>query len=806
MAKRQKKEATPETTKLPFYKDYRFRFIMGIAITGFAIFLFISIFSYFFTWDNDQSLSTNPGMGTRAVEAQNQGGQLGYRLAAWLVGKWFGVAAIFIPLFMIVWGLRLLKFRILPFYKTLYSCLFGAIIVSVSLAFLSSHHSLRSLLGNGLGGAHGYYISSWMVASIGTLGTAIALIIALILLGIFINRRTIDKLEKFFLYLSGLIKRKKVKPATANAGAEPEDGEEEEDDDSTGTAEVPEVKGGKELVPLEATFEIDPSWIKNQPDGTDKPELDMEVKEVKEEIKEKVEGEEQPDLVQEFGLYDPTLDIRDYQRPPLELLEDYKNKDASVTKEELERNKNKIVKTLADYKVGIEKIIATIGPSVTLYEIVPKAGVRIASIKRLEDDIALSLSALGIRIIAPIPGKGTVGIEVPNEKPEVVSMLSILKSPRFQEAKFDLPVALGKTISNETYVFDLTKMPHLLVAGATGQGKSVGLNAILTSLLYKKHPAELKLVMVDPKKVELTLYSKLEKHFLAKLPDADEAIITDTQKVVYTLKSLCMEMDSRYDLLKLAQVRNVKEYNEKFVNRKLNPNNGHRFLPYIVLVIDEFADLIMTAGREIEEPIARLAQMARAIGIHLIIATQRPTTNIITGLIKANFPARIAFRVISMVDSRTILDSPGANQLVGRGDMLVSTGNELTRVQCAFVDLPEVERITDFIGNQRGYVTAFELPEYKGEDAEGAVKITSLDKLDDKFEEAAKLVVQHQQGSTSLIQRRMELGYNRAGRIMDQLELAGIVGPSEGSKARQVLVSDFETLDEILRSLRGAGR
>ena len=440
------------------------------------------------------------------------------------------------------------------------------------------------------------------------------------------------------------------------------------------------------------------------------------------------------------------------------------------------------------------------GPTVTLYEIVPAPGVRISKIKNLEDDIALSLSALGIRIIAPIPGRGTIGIEVPNQKPEVVSMHSILRSAKFQESKFDLAIALGKTISNETFVVDLTKMPHLLVAGATGQGKSVGLNAIITSLLYKKHPAQLKFVLVDPKKVELTLYNKLERHFLAKLPDSQEAIITDTQKVINTLNSLCIEMDSRYDMLKLAHVRTIKEYNEKFVSRRLNPNKGHKYLPYIVVIIDEFADLLMTAGREIEGPIQRLAQLARAIGIHLVIATQRPTTNIITGVIKANFPARIAFRVSSMIDSRTILDTPGANQLIGKGDMLISTGSDLVRVQCAFVDTPEVERITDFIGNQKGYATAFELPEYTGETGEDALDI-DLGKRDDLFEDAARVVVMHQQGSTSLIQRKFSIGYNRAGRIIDQLEAAGIVGPFEGSKARQVLIQDDVSLENIFRSL-----
>ncbi|MCC8062271.1 MAG: DNA translocase FtsK [Rikenellaceae bacterium] len=514
--------------------------------------------------------------------------------------------------------------------------------------------------------------------------------------------------------------------------------------------------------------------------------------------------EEQVDdeVINSSDLYDPTLELSHYRKPPVELLDDHTRR-VTVTDEELVENKNRIVTTLENFGIRIDTIEATIGPTVTLYEIVPAPGVRISKIKNLEDDIALSLSALGIRIIAPIPGKGTVGIEVPNKDKEVVSMYSVIKSPKFHDSHADLPVALGKTIQNETFVFDLAKMPHLLVAGATGQGKSVGLNAIITSLLYKKHPAELKFVLVDPKKVELTLYAKLEKHFLAKMPDAEEAIITDTQKVIYTLNSLCIEMDARYDLLKAAKVRNIKEYNEKFINRRLNPEKGHRFLPYFVVIVDEFADLIMTAGREIETPIARIAQLARAVGIHLIIATQRPTTNIITGVIKANFPARIAFRVTSMIDSRTILDQPGANQLVGRGDMLISTGNEVTRVQCAFIDTPEVDRITDHIEHQQGYTTAYELPEYTPEGEESSsVSGDVLTKRDSLFEEVARYVVANQMGSASTIQRKFSIGFNRAGRLIDQLEAAGIVGHSEGGgKPRQVLVSDPMSLEMILDNL-----
>ncbi|MEO7080656.1 MAG: DNA translocase FtsK, partial [Flavobacteriales bacterium] len=534
-------------------------------------------------------------------------------------------------------------------------------------------------------------------------------------------------------------------------------------------ASVPELE-------MEPAVPMDFSGITEEANG-----FSVEVRAPEEELSES----EIENKLKEFGEYDPTLDLSSYVPPTLDLLAEHSTGELTVTKEELEENKNKIVTTLNNYNIGIEKIKATIGPTVTLYEIVPQAGVRISKIKNLEDDIALSLAALGIRIIAPIPGKGTIGIEVPNSNPQVVSMRAVVASEKFQNSKYDLPIVLGKTISNETFVTDLAKMPHLLMAGATGQGKSVGLNAILVSLLYKKHPSQIKFVLVDPKKVELTLFNKIERHFLAKLPGEGEAIITDTKKVVATLNSLCIEMDERYELLKDAEVRNIKEYNAKFVSRRLNPENGHRFLPYIVLVVDEFADLIMTAGREVETPIARLAQLARAIGIHLIIATQRPSVNIITGTIKANFPARIAFRVTSKIDSRTILDSGGADQLIGRGDMLLSTGNDLIRIQCAFVDTPEVEAITAFIGNQRGYPDALLLPDVPTEDNElGSVDDGDRDSM---FEDAARVVVQTQQGSTSLIQRKLKLGYNRAGRIVDQLEAAGILGGFEGSKARKVL-------------------
>ena len=564
-----------------------------------------------------------------------------------------------------------------------------------------------------------------------------------------------------------------------------------------------------ESIPLDSSQnekeKISPEIFKNSKEKTKekifekhllkKDELVMEVETTKEE--ETLDYKIANDLIKKQGFFDPTLELSKFKMPNLDLLKNYGETGIKINQEELEANKNKIVETLNNYKIGISNIKATIGPTVTLYEIVPDAGIRISKIKSLEDDIALSLSALGIRIIAPIPGKGTIGIEVPNQNPTVVSMRSVITSTKFQNAEMELPIALGKTISNETFVVDLVKMPHLLMAGATGQGKSVGLNAVLTSLIFKKHPAEVKFVLVDPKKVELNIYSKIERHYLAKLPDTEEAIITDNTKVINTLNSLCIEMDNRYELLKNAMCRNIKEYNLKFKQRKLNPKDGHNFLPYIILVVDEFADLIMTAGKEVETPIARLAQLARAIGIHLIIATQRPSVNVITGIIKANFPARIAFRVASKIDSRTILDSGGADQLIGRGDMLYTQGNELTRIQCAFVDTPEVESISSFVGGQTGYSQAHLLPEYSGEENNSSIEIDPSER-DSLFREAAEVIVTAQQGSASLLQRKLKLGYNRAGRIIDQMEAAGVVGPFEGSKARQVLISDLTTLDRLL--------
>ncbi len=827
-----KKESVKKESKtVENHRDGRYSFIVGIFVLFFAAYLLLAIISYFFTWENDQSFIWQRVFSSSLISVDNWTGKVGAFLSNMLVNKGFGLAAIGIPFILMLVALRILKFRPYPLRKTLQNLVLGIILLSVILGF--AFGDAKGVFGSGLGGEHGYFVSKWLSAFIGSLGTLFVLVFAIILYAISVNRDTIFYINRFFGSVSDLFKPKPVEATAETFDNEPAvvqtEVRNEEAKLKPMVKEKPIVRAIETVQAKAATFTIvrDPEEEEYPTEKEDFNEsaafpvssfVSPNPFEVKEEPREKLEPivlgdskvkflveqtaeeKEATDDMINSELYDPTLELSSYQRPPIELLEDYKS-NHRVSEEELMANKEKIVSTLGHYKIQIESIKATTGPTVTLYEIIPAPGIKISKIKNLEDDIALSLAALGIRIIAPIPGKGTIGIEVPNQKPDVVSMLSILKSAKFQESKFDLPIGLGKTISNEIYVVDLAKMPHLLVAGATGQGKSVGLNAILTSLLYKKHPSELKLVMIDPKKVELTLYSKIERHFLAMIPDADDAIITDTQKVINTLNSLCMEMDSRYDLLKKAQVRNIKEYNEKFISRRLNPNNDHRFLPYIVVVIDEFADLIMTAGREIEMPIARLAQLARAIGIHLVIATQRPTTNIITGVIKANFPARIAFRVSSMIDSRTIIDQPGANQLIGRGDMLVSNGSDLTRVQCAFVDTPEVERITDFIGNQRAYPTAYLLPEYIPEGQGDAAASVDLDKRDALFDEAARLIVMNQQGSTSLIQRKFSIGYNRAGRLIDQLEAAGVVGPFEGSKARQVLIMDELSLEHLLTDL-----
>jgi S-DNA-T family DNA segregation ATPase FtsK/SpoIIIE len=761
-----------------FFRDERVRITIGSFFVLLSLYFGIAFISYLFTWKADQDFMWEKVFSGPEITVDNNAGKLGAWVSAVFMNQWFGIAGFLFPFMLFVIGISLFKFQIFNTWRTIKISLAGIILMSVSFGYIFGKHN--EFLGSGPGGGHGFFISQWLNASLGKTGTGFMLLLLVFGFFIFSYKSTLPFLKSLIKNLLSRRNKTLEEPLTENS-------------DHPGNSDEIEVSE-EEVEPEDELLIIDPvpPVIKEPVIPVDEGQIAMEV-----ELAEETDLVENPDEIQKD--YDPTLDLSSYKYPPLSLLKEYESGNSSVSNEELISNKNKIVETLANYKITIDKIKATIGPTVTLYEIVPAPGIRISKIKSLEDDIALSLSALGIRIIAPIPGRGTIGIEVPNQQPKIVSMKSALASKKFQEENYELPVALGKTISNETYVFDLTRMPHLLVAGATGQGKSVGLNAIITSLLYKKHPSQLKFVLVDPKKVELTLYAKIERHFLAKLPDTEEAIITDTQKVITTLNSLTREMDDRYDLLKNGHVRNIKEYNEKFIKRKLNPDKGHRFLPYIVLVIDEFADLIMTAGREIENPIARLAQLARAIGIHLIIATQRPTTNIITGVIKANFPARIAFRVLSVVDSRTILDMSGANQLIGRGDMLISAGSDPVRVQCAFIDTPEIDALTEFIGSQRAYPTAHILPEV--EDATVGKSDVDLKKRDVEFEKAARLVVQYQQGSTSLIQRKLSLGYNRAGRIVDQLEAAGILGPFEGSKARDVLIQDEISLEHILKSL-----
>jgi S-DNA-T family DNA segregation ATPase FtsK/SpoIIIE len=739
---------------------------------------------------------------------------------------WFGIASYCFVLLLFLPGFRILfNEDVLPYKKTIRYCLFTLLYIPPAMSFIFSSHEDLLYMGGGLG----FQINTWLSLSLGVAGTGFLIA--------FVGLAFAVAVFNFAFRLP----QRSVKPIMNEAAApvvipdpvgnrwkddedEEEDEEEKEEeiipavvpattlmdeDDIQGLFPEPEIIVKPEVIvpptPIELPtneLELDvksndtPLALEVAPQVTEQPEMTGEVV-----------SDEEASLVEQLGEYDPTLDLSSYQYPTLDLLENYTSNRSQMSRDELmaelEANKKRIIETLGHYDIEIEKIKATVGPTVTLFEIVPKAGIRISKIKNLEDDIALSLAALGIRIIAPIPGKGTIGIEVPNQNPDVVSMRSVMASEKFQNSDYELPIALGKTISNEIFIADLAKMPHLLMAGATGQGKSVGLNAILVSLLYKKHPAQVKFVLVDPKKVELTLFKTIERHFLAKLPGDGDAIITDTKKVVNTVNSLCIEMDNRYELLKDAQVRNIREYNAKFISRKLNPNNGHRFLPYIVLVVDEFADLIMTAGKEIETPIARLAQLARAIGIHLIIATQRPSVNIITGTIKANFPARLAFKVSSKIDSRTILDTGGADQLIGRGDMLLSNGSDLIRVQCAFVDTPEVDAITNFIGNQRGYSNPYQLPEYVSEGEEsGGSRDMGSDDLDPLFDEAAHMVVQFQQGSASLLQRRLKLGYNRAGRLVDQLEAAGIIGPFEGSKAREVRCKDIMSLEQLLKNLK----
>jgi S-DNA-T family DNA segregation ATPase FtsK/SpoIIIE len=787
---RKKENTRNGRKKASLYRDERLKITIGLILTGFSIMLLLAFVSYLFTWKVDQSFEWRKVFSNPDFRVDNWSGKAGAWFANVFLNKWFGIASFSFPFLLLLIGLKLMRVNVLPLGRTIRITLIFTFLVSIWLGYVFGNAG--GFLGSGPGGRHGLYVSDWLKAFSGNIGTLFILLILTFTVVIFSFDKAFKKLAAAFMTSVDRIGK-------FFAGGQ-----------KSLTMEKHEKKKPEFQDNMDMVFETEfPSREKQgrSPSGgagfdeteeTIKKDEDVELT-VSKPGENGDSDEELPDYDQ-LEDYDPTLDLPHFQMPPLELLAQHDSDNPNVTNEELVSNKNKIVETLSNYKIQIDKIKATIGPTVTLYEIVPAPGVRISKIKSLEDDIALSLAALGIRIIAPMPGKGTIGIEVPNQNPETVSMRSVLSSRKFQECNYDLAIAMGKTISNETYVFDLAKMPHLLVAGATGQGKSVGLNCIITSLLYKKHPSQLKFVLIDPKKVELTLYSKLEKHYLAKIPDSEEAIITDTHKVIYTLNSLTIEMDQRYDLLKKAGVRNIKEYNHKFIKRYLSPEKGYRYLPYIVVIVDEFADLIMTAGKEVETPLARLAQLARAIGIHLVIATQRPTTNIITGVIKANFPARVAFRVTSMIDSRTILDATGANQLIGRGDMLFAPGSDMTRLQCAFIDIPEIEGITDYICFQPGFPTALYLPEYVDESASEGAEV-DLSKKDSLFNEAARLVVLHQQGSTSLIQRKFSIGYNRAGRIMDQLEAAGIVGSQDGSKPRQVFFSDEYSLEQHLNSL-----
>lgn len=789
---RKKKTISPKTKKRisspKFFKDERVKFLLGISFSLLTIYIGLAFASFFFTGGADQSkldIKWLELITDSKIRVENWTGKTGAYLSNLFINKGFGIASFSFLYLLVVLSLRLWNVKLQSLRKTIIYILIFSIWFSVLMSFVFVDSTSDSFLF--LGGVHGYFISDWLISLIGNVGTLFLLVLSFLCLITFGFQNSMDFFKKIF--------SKKATNESALNKEEPSSTTEDiiKPESTKITPPIVNEEANTEIHLSTDVFQTEEVILEEPVEENDLNDDDLELKIETAKTNEETVGIKHTPMED----FDPTLDLSNYKYPTLDLLEEHHIDNSSVSKEELESNKNKIVETLRHYKIEITQIKATIGPTITLYEIVPAPGVRISKIKNLEDDIALSLSALGIRIIAPIPGKGTIGIEVPNRQPEIVSMKNIIASKKFQESKHALPVALGKTISNETYTLDLAKMPHLLVAGATGQGKSVGLNAIITSLLYKKHPSQLKFVLIDPKKVELSIYSTIEKHFLAKLPEEEEPIITDIHKVISTLNSLCVEMDSRYDLLKKAHARNIKEYNTKFVKRKLNPENGHRYLPYIVVIIDEFADLIMTAGKEVETPIARIAQLARAIGIHMIIATQRPSTNIITGVIKANFPARIAFKVASMIDSRTILDSPGANQLIGRGDMLISLTSELVRVQCAFVDTPEVEAVTDFIQEQQSYPSAMLLPEYVGESTENTNEI-DLQKRDALFEDAARLVVASQQGSTSGIQRRFSIGYNRAGRIVDQLEAAGIVGPFEGSKARQVLVQDEYSLEKLL--------
>lgn len=823
-SKKVKIDAAPLKGIAARFDKKRTKTIIGILMVLFSFFAFLSCVSYFFTWQADQDRVLNQTLfgflfDENPEPVENWLGKFGAWMSHLFMYRWFGLSSFAISFCVFLIGFKWMwNIRLLPIKRSIAVSSLFMVWTSIFLAYFVQQIEY-------LGGTFGYTVVGWLKLSLGTFGAFLVILGLLwIVLVVLFNADLASWFRKMKngpeeaeegeqmvhepvgdIHVVNTIKDDEILQDQESAIISFDEPEEEENDgyisdddeeDSFVVIHQDVEKSAADETDLDVSIPpVVPVTGVPDLDLDDFEEGDFAVSIAKGEGE--LSEEELHNRQAEYGDYDPTLDLSSYVLPPIDLLKEYGKGQVSIDKQELEDNKNKIVETLSHYKIDIAKIKATVGPTVTLYEIVPAPGVRISKIKNLEDDIALSLSALGIRIIAPIPGKGTIGIEVPNSKPDMVSMRSLIASEKFQNSDMELPVVMGKTITNETYAFDLTKAPHLLVAGATGQGKSVGLNAILVSILYKKHPAQVKFVLVDPKKVELTLYNRIERHFLAKLPGEEEAIITDTSKVVNTLNSLCIEMDNRYELLKEAQVRTIKEYNAKFIARRLNPEKGHRYLPYIVVLIDEFADLIMTAGKEVEHPIARLAQLARAIGIHLIVATQRPSVNVITGMIKANFPARIAFRVLSKIDSRTILDSSGADQLIGRGDMLISLGSELIRVQCGFADTPEVEDICKFIGEQRAYPEALLLPEYVGAEG-GDDRDIDLDDIDALFADAARLVVIHNQGSASLLQRKLKLGYNRAGRIVDQLEGYGIIGPFQGSKAREVLFSDIEALEEFL--------
>ena len=791
-----------------FLKSETLHFILGLAIALMAAFALVSFGSFFLYGAADQSVidhnaavDVQPG----ETDVQNLGAIRGAQLADYFINRQFGAPSVFMVIFFLVLGLKMMRVVKIRLWKWFIGCSLLMVWCSVFFGFMFKGMYEDTFFY--LGGLHGFNVSSWLESQVGVPGVLMILFFTAVCLLAYLSTQTVIWLRKLLGF--GYLKRKKKEKPEDEAGGAP--AEEEMPLTVNLTDEVVEPTKPAEI---DLGGPDDNHFVVLNPAAEATREDDMELFE--EEPEEEPEDDKEDDLDPDFDVdvpedeemvelepYNPRLDLSHYKFPTLDLMKHFDNDGPSVDMEEQQANKNRIVEVLRSFGIEIKTITATVGPTITLYELTLAEGIRIAKVRNLEDDIALQLAALGIRIIAPIPGKGTIGIEVPNKTPRVVSGQSVIGSKAFQESKADLPMVLGKTISNEPFVIDLAKMPHMLVAGATGQGKSVGLNAMIASLLYKKHPAELKLVLVDPKKVEFSVYSELDHHFLAQLEDAKEPVVTDVKKVVRTLNSLCAEMDARYDLLKIAKVRNIKEYNERFNSRRLNPNNGHRFLPYIVVVIDEFGDLIMTAGKEVELPIARIAQLARAVGIHMIIATQRPTTNIITGTIKANFPARVAFRVAAMIDSRTILDRPGANQLIGKGDMLFLQGNDPVRVQCAFIDTPEIENIVKYIAEQQGYTTPFYLPEVAEDvDSDGGGADVDMDKLDSLFEDAARLLVIHQQGSTSLIQRKFSIGYNRAGRLMDQLEKAGIVGPAMGSKPRDVLCVDEMALEEKLANIR----